>query len=88
MDGITLTKAFSGLETNMIRQSIEAAGLDPDKLPERGMIDVSKDLDPGNKKRYRDIWSAGHTAGSIHDVLVVRNLVARLRKEYEAAKAS
>ena len=89
MDGITLTKAFSGLETNMIRQSIEAAGLDPDNLPERGMIDVSKDLDPGNqdKKRYRDIWSAGHTAGSIHDVPGVRNLVARLRKEYEAARA-
>lgn len=87
MDGITLTKAFSGLETNMIRRSIEAAGLDPDNLPERGMIDVSKDLDPGNKKRYRDIWSAGHTAGSIHDVPVVRHLVARLCKEYEAAKA-
>ena len=90
MDGITLTKAFSGLETNMIRQSIEAAGLDPDTLPERGMIDVSKDLDPGNqdKKRYRDIWSAGHTAGSIHDVPVVRELVGRLRHEYQAAKAS
>ena len=88
MDGIKLTKAFSGLETNMIRQSIEAAGLDPDKLPERGMIDVAKDLDPDNqdKKRYRDIWSAGHTAGSIHDVPVVRELVARLRQEYQAAK--
>ena len=88
MDGIKLTKAFSGLETNMIRQSIEAAGLDPDTLPERGMIDVAKDLDPGNqdKKRYRDIWSAGHTAGSIHDVPVVRELVARLRQEYQAAK--
>ena len=88
IDGITLTKAFSGLETNMIRQSIEAAGLDPDNLPERGMIDVSKDLDPDNqdKQRYRDIWSAGHTAGSIHDIPLVRDLVARLREEYQAAK--
>ena len=90
IDGIKLTKAFSGLETNMIRQSIEAAGLDPDNLPERGMIDVSKDLDPDNqdKKRYRDIWSAGHTAGSIHDVPFVRDLIVRLQKEYQAATAS
>lgn len=89
MDGIKLTKAFSGLETNMIRQSIEEAGLDPDDLPERGMINVSTDLDPANqdKKRYRDIWSAGHTAGSIHDIPAVRDLVARLRQEYQTAKA-
>lgn len=88
MDGIKLTKAFSGLETNMIRQSIEEAGLDPDHLPERSMIDVSTDLDPTHqdKKRYRDIWSAGHTAGSIHDVPAVRDLVVRLREEYQAAR--
>ena len=74
--------------SGMTRQSIEAAGRDPDNLPEQEMIDVSKDLDPDNqdKKRYCDIWSAGHTAGSIHDIPVVRDLVARLREEYQAAK--
>ena len=87
MDEVTLTRAFTGLETNMLRQSIEEAGLDPDNLPERGMIDVSKDLDPANqdKRRYRDIWSAGHTAGSVHDVPTVRDLVGRLKQEYEEA---
>jgi nitronate monooxygenase len=93
MDDITLTRAFTGLETNMIRQSIEAAGLDPDSLPKRDMrdmIDVSKDLDPANqdKRRYRDIWSAGHTAGSVHDVPTVHDLVDRLKQEYEKARGA
>ena len=88
LDDIKLTRAFTGLETNMIRQSIEEAGLDPDNLPERDMIDVSKDLDPANqdKRRYRDIWSAGHTAGGVHDVPTVHDLVDRLKQEYEKAR--
>ena len=32
-DDILLTTAFTGLQTNMLRPSIEAAGLDPDDLP-------------------------------------------------------
>src|SRR6476620_4608938 len=37
-DDILLTKAFTGLQTNMLRPSIAAAGLDPDDLPPRGAI--------------------------------------------------
>ncbi len=36
LDDVLLTKAFTGLETNMLRPSIEAAGLDPDNLAVRG----------------------------------------------------
>jgi nitronate monooxygenase len=84
LDDIKLTRAFTGLETNMLRQSIEAAGLDPDNLPERGSIDVGKDLNPEarEKRRWRDIWSAGHTAGSVHDVPPVADLVDRIEAEY------
>src|SRR5664279_2362199 len=46
-DDILLTTAFTGLETNMLRPSILAAGLDPDHLPERGAIDIGKDIDVG-----------------------------------------
>jgi len=90
LDDIILTRAFTGLETNMLRRSIEAAGLDPDNLPQRGMIDVAKDLDPAqqDKRRYRDIWSAGHSAGIVHEIPTVRDLVARLSREYREAKKS
>src|SRR5438045_1329484 len=46
-DDILLTTAFTGLQTNMLRPSIVAAGLDPDDLPARGTIDIGKDIDIG-----------------------------------------
>jgi nitronate monooxygenase len=90
-DDILLTTAFTGLQTNMLRPSIEAAGLDPDDLPARGAIDIGKDIDIGAResrpKRWRDIWSAGHSASGVTDVLSVDELVARTVAEYEAACA-
>ncbi|MGY3606440.1 MULTISPECIES: NAD(P)H-dependent flavin oxidoreductase [unclassified Bradyrhizobium] len=88
-DDILLTTAFTGLQTNMLRSSIEAAGLDPDNLPQRGAIDIGKDIDIGAResrpKRWRDIWSAGHSVSGVTDVLAVDELVARTVEEYRAA---
>ena len=88
-DDILLTRAFTGLQTNMLRPSIEAAGLDPDDLPARGAIDVGKDIDVGarenNPKRWRDIWSAGHSVSGVTEVLPVDELVARTLAEYRDA---
>jgi nitronate monooxygenase len=90
-DDILLTTAFTGLQTNMLRPSIEAAGLDPDDLPARGAIDIGKDIDIGAResrpKRWRDIWSAGHSASGVTGVLSVDELVARTVAEYGAACA-
>ena len=90
-DDILLTTAFTGLQTNMLRPSIEAAGLDPDNLPSRGAIDIGKDIDIGARenrpKRWRDIWSAGHAVSGVGAVLSVNDLVARTREEYRAASA-
>ena len=88
-DDILLTRAFTGLETNMLRPSIRAAGLDPDQLPERGAIDIGKDIDIGARDsrpaRWRDIWSAGHSTSGVADVPSVEQLVARTLQEYRAA---
>jgi nitronate monooxygenase len=88
-DDILLTTAFTGLQTNMLRPSISAAGLDPDNLPARGAIDIGKDIDIGARntrpKRWRDIWSAGHSTSGVSAVLSVDELVARTRDEYQAA---
>ena len=85
IDDIVLTPAFTGLPTNMLRPSIEAAGLDPDTLPARGKLEVEKDIDAGAqpKKRWRDIWSAGHGVDAVTSVLPVSELVAELKAEYE-----
>ena len=90
-DDILLTTAFTGLQTNMLRPSIAAAGLDPDDLPARGAIDIGKDIDIGARenspKRWRDIWSAGHSTSGVTEVLSVDEMVAQTTVEYRAASA-
>ncbi len=90
-DDILLTTAFTGLQTNMLRPSIEAAGLDPDNLPPRGAIDIGKDIDIGARenrpRRWKDIWSAGHSVSGVTEVLSVDEMVARTLAEYREARA-
>jgi nitronate monooxygenase len=87
-DDILLTRAFTGLQTNMLRPSIVAAGLDPDALPERGAIDISKDIDVAAReqrpKRWRDIWSGGHSTSGVARVMSVAELVAETALEYRS----
>ena len=91
-DDILQTRAFTGLQTNMLRPSIEAAGLDPDALPERGAIDIGKDIDVGARearpKRWRDVWSGGHSVSGVTAVLPVAELVAETVREYRAADST
>ncbi len=88
-DDILLTTAFTGLQTSMLRPSIVAAGLDPDDLPARGAIDIAEDIDVAAResrpKRWRDIWSGGHSTSGVTDVPAVDELVARTLAEYRAA---
>lgn len=88
-DDIVLTTAFTGLQTNMLKPSIIAAGLDPDNLPARGAIDIGKDIDLAARetrpKRWRDIWSGGHSTSGVAEVLAVDDLVARTLSEYREA---
>jgi nitronate monooxygenase len=88
-DDIMLTRAFTGLQTNMLRPSIIAAGLDPDALPERGGIDIAKDIDVSARDdrptRWRDIWSAGQSTSGVRDILSVADLVKHTIAEYRAA---
>ena len=85
-DDVLLTTAFTGLQTNMLKPSIVAAGLDPDDLPARGAIDIGKDIDiaarEARPRRWRDIWSAGHSISGVTDVPAVAELVARTVAEY------
>ena len=85
-DDILLTRAFTGLQTNMLRPSIVAAGLDPEALPERGAIDIAKDIDVGARAnrpaRWKDIWSAGHSTSGVDAVLSVAELIERTAIEF------
>lgn len=86
LDDVMLTRAFTGLPASMLRPSIRAAGLDPDALPARGMIDVAQDINPDRRpRRWNDIWSAGHSVSAVRDVPTVAQLVDRLAAEHAGA---
>lgn len=91
IDDVMLTSAFTGLPTSMLRPSVLAAGLDPDNLPARGAIDISRDISiearsaPG-AKRWKDIWSAGHSVGGVGAIEPAAAIIARLREEYRLAR--
>jgi nitronate monooxygenase len=86
-DEIVYTSLFTGVRGNYLKRSVAAAGLDPDNLPEadKSAMDFGSG---GNmaKKAWRDIWSAGQGVGNIHETLPTRDLVARMRREFDAAR--
>ena len=53
------------------------------------MINVSEDINPDKRlKRWRDIWSAGHSVAGVHDIPNVAKLIDRLAIEYEIAEGA
>jgi nitronate monooxygenase len=84
-DDIVYSNLFTGVHGNYLAPSIRAAGMDPDNLPES---DPSKMNFGGDaKKAWKDIWGCGQGIGAINAVTSTAELVARLRAEYEAARA-
>ncbi|MBI1329748.1 MAG: nitronate monooxygenase [Alphaproteobacteria bacterium] len=85
---IVYTNLFTGVHGNYLRSSIAAAGLDPDNLPESDKSKMNFGSGGNMKqKAWRDIWGAGQGVGTIGDSPTVDELVARLKSEYDAAKA-
>jgi nitronate monooxygenase len=77
---IVATSRLTGVTANFLRQSLGAAGFDPEAAP-------SGDLGTGdNSKAWRDIWSAGHGVAAIHDIPTAAELCIRLADEYRAAR--
>lgn len=84
-DDIVYSNLFTGVHGNYLAPSIRAAGMDPDNLPES---DPSKMNFGGDaKKAWKDIWGCGQGIGAINAVTSTAELVAKLRREYEAARA-
>jgi nitronate monooxygenase len=85
---IIYSNLFTGVHGNYLRPSIEAAGLDPDNLPQS---DPSKmNFGSGGNsdaKAWKDIWGCGQGIGAIKDVVPTADLVARLQEEYRGARA-
>jgi nitronate monooxygenase len=86
-EDIVYSNLFTGVHGNYLRPSIVNAGLDPDNLPQS---DPSKmNFGSGgntDKKAWKDIWGCGQGIGSVKSVLPAADLIARLEREYHAAR--
>ena len=83
-DDIVYSSLFTGVHGNYLAPSIRAAGMDPNNLPES---DPSKMNFGGEaKKAWKDIWGCGQGIGAVNAVTSTADMVARLQREYQAAR--
>ena len=84
---IVNSNLFTGVHGNYLRPSIEAAGMDPDNLPDGDISSMNfgsgGDTDA---KAWKDIWGCGQGISAVKAVLPTAELVARLAGEYSAAR--
>ncbi len=84
---IVYSNLFTGVHGNYLRPSIEAAGLDPDNLPQSDPSKMNFGSGGDTKsKAWKDIWGCGQGIGAVKDILPTAELVAKLTTEYQQAK--
>ncbi len=84
-DDIVYSNLFTGVHGNYLKPSIRNAGLDPDNLAQSDPSRMSFAGDA--QKAWKDIWGCGQGIATVEQVVPARELVARLRREYDAARA-
>jgi len=84
-DDIVYSSLFTGVHGNYLKGSIRAAGLDPEALPESDPTKMNFGGDA--RKAWKDIWGCGQGIAAIKQIVPTRELVARLAREYDAARA-
>jgi nitronate monooxygenase len=81
---IVYSNLFTGVHGNYLRGSIEAAGFDPQDLPESDPSAMSFAAgDKPGAKAWKDIWGSGQGIGAVTGRHAARDLVDRLKGEYD-----
>lgn len=83
-DDVVYSNLFTGVHGNYLAPSIRAAGLDPNNLPESDPSAMN--FGSSRSKAWKDIWGCGQGIGAVDKVQPTAELVARLSREYQAAR--
>jgi nitronate monooxygenase len=87
-DDIVYSNLFTGVHGNYLKPSIRNAGMDPDHLPESDPSKMDFGGGEGSKpKAWKEIWGCGQGIGAVKAVVPAAQMVARLKREYEEARA-
>ena len=84
---ILYTPSFTGVPGNYLIPSIVAAGLDPANLPGSDPTKMDFGAGSGDAKTWKDIWGCGQGVAAVTEVVPAQALVARLAREYAAARS-
>ena len=84
MTDIVTTTAVTGVPSNWIRESLEAAGFTPELLDVKKKIDFSNLH--GDSKAWKNIWGAGHSIGQTRSIQTVAQIVDELAGDYQAQR--
>ncbi len=83
---IVYTNLFTGILGNYLKGSVRASGLDPDNLAESDPSKMNFAGGSAKAKAWKDIWGAGQGVGAVHEIVPAAERIARLKREYDAAK--
>lgn len=84
---IVYSPLFTGTHGNYLAGSIEAAGIDPQEAAAASPRRMDFGAGASKPKAWKEIFGAGQGVGSIDAVEPVADIVARLTREREAARA-
>ncbi len=87
-DQILYTPLFSGTHANYLVPSIEAAGVDLEEARLAQPRRMEAKSDPDRPRAWSQVWSAGQAVAQSHALEPTAEVVARLDREYHAAKAT
>ena len=80
---IVTSDSVTGVKANWLKGSLVNAGYDTDNMPSPGEINFFEAV--VDVKRWRDIWAAGQSVGSISRNQSIAEVVDQLDKEYMAS---
>lgn len=83
IDDFVNTDRLSGIPCNFLKPSLDRHGIALEQLPPK-KPDMSS-LTDSEAKLWKDLWTAGHGAVTIHDAPPVAVIVERMVEEYRAA---
>ena len=84
---IVYSDLFTGVWGNYLKPSIAAQGMDPDNLERSDPSKMDFGSGSSKPKSWKEIWGSGQGIGAVDKVVPAADLVARLTREYDAAKA-
>lgn len=84
-EDIVYSSLFTGVWGNYLRDSVKAAGMDPDNLPTADSATMNFSSGASKPKAWKTIWGSGQGVGAVTSIGPAAVVVDRIAREYVEA---